>query len=52
MPILSDSSRRYMQGYLKPEEPEIKPIHRLLAKITDGRWICNSCGISFKEGFG
>ena len=35
-PLLSVSSRGYMQGYRKLEGPGVKPIHRLLAKIADG----------------
>ena len=35
-PLLSVSSRGYMQGYRKLAGPGVKPIHRLLAKIADG----------------
>ena len=35
-PLLSVSSRGYMQGYRKLAGPGVKPIHRLLATIADG----------------
>ena len=35
-PRLSVSSRGYMLGYQKLDDPAVRPIHRLLAKIADG----------------
>ena len=35
-PRLSVSSRGYMLGYQKLNDPAVRPIHRLLAKIADG----------------
>ena len=35
-PHLSVSSRGYMLGYQKLDDPAVRPIHRLLAKIADG----------------
>ena len=50
-PLLSVSSRGYMQGYRKLEGPGVKPIHRLLAKIADGPLHLQIVRVSFKEGF-
>ena len=33
---LAVSSRGYMLGYQKLDDPAVRPIHRLLAKIADG----------------
>ena len=35
-PRISVSSRGYMLGYQKLDDPAVRPIHRLLAKIADG----------------
>ena len=35
-PHLAVSSRGYMLGYQKLDDPAVRPIHRLLAKIADG----------------
>ena len=35
-PRLAVSSRGYMLGYQKLDDPAVRPIHRLLAKIADG----------------
>lgn len=35
-PLLSVSRCGYMQGYQKLEEPGVRPIHQLMAKIVDG----------------
>ena len=48
-PLLSISSRGYMQGYRKLEGPGIKPIHRLLAKIVDGPLHLQIVRMEFKE---
>ena len=49
-PLLSVSSRRYMQGYQKLEGPGVKPIHRLLAKIADGPLHLQIVRAEFREG--
>ena len=48
-PLLSVSSRGYMQGYRKLEGPGVKPIHRLLAKIADGPLHLQIVRVKFKE---
>ena len=48
-PLLSVSSRGYMQGYRKLEGPGVKPIHRLLAKIADGPLHLQIVRMEFKE---
>lgn len=48
-PLLSVSSRGYMQGYRKLEEPGVSPIHRLLAKIADGPLHLQIVRVKFKE---
>ena len=48
-PLLSVSSRGYMQGYRKLAGPGVKPIHRLLAKIADGPLHLQIVRIEFKE---
>ena len=35
-PRLSVSNKGYMLGYQKLDDPAVRPIHRLLAKIADG----------------
>ena len=35
-PRLSVSNKGYMLGYQKLDDPSVRPIHRLLAKIADG----------------
>ena len=49
-PLLSVSSRRYMQGYQKLEWPGVKPIHCLLAKIADGPLHLQIVRAEFREG--
>ena len=48
-PLLSVSSRGYMQGYRKLEGPGVSPIHRLLAKIADGPLHLQIVRVEFKE---
>ena len=48
-PLLSVSSRGYMQGYRKLEGPGVKPVHRLLAKIADGPMHLQIVRMEFKE---
>lgn len=48
-PLLSVSSRGYMQGYRKLEGPGVRPIHRLLAKIADGPLHLQIVRVEFKE---
>ena len=48
-PLLSVSSRGYMQGYRKLEGPGVSPIHRLLAKIADGPLHLQIVRVKFKE---
>lgn len=48
-PLLSVSSRGYMQGYRKLEGPGVRPIHRLLAKIADGPLHLQIVRVKFKE---
>lgn len=48
-PLLSVSSRGYMQGYRKLAGPGVKPIHRLLAKIADGPLHLQIVRMEFKE---
>lgn len=48
-PILSVSSRGYMQGYRKLAGPGVKPIHRLLAKIADEPLHLQIVRMEFKE---
>ena len=38
-----------MQGYRKLEGPEVRPIHRLLAKIADGPLYLQIVRMEFKE---
>ena len=48
-PLLSVSSRGYMQGYRKLEGPGVRPIHRLLANIADGPLHLQIVRMEFKE---
>ncbi len=48
-PLLSVSSRGYMQGYQKLEGPGIKPVHRFLAVIADGPLHLQIVRMEFKE---
>ena len=48
-PLLSVSSRGYMQGYRKLEGSGVRPIHRLLAKIADGPLHLQIVRVEFKE---
>lgn len=48
-PLLSVSSRGYMQGYRKLEGPGVKPVHRLLAKIADGSMHLQIVRVEFFE---
>lgn len=48
-PLLSVSSRGYMQGYRKLAGPGVKPIHRLLATIADGPLHLQIVRMEFKE---
>lgn len=44
------SSRGYMQGYQTLRGPEIRPLHRLLARIADGPMKLQIVRMDFQEG--
>lgn len=48
-PLLSVSSRGYMLGYQPLNDPAIRPVHRLLAKIADGPMRLQIVRIDFTE---
>lgn len=48
-PLLHVSSRGYMLGYFHMDDPDIKGVHRLLAKIGDGAMKMQIVRIDFRK---
>lgn len=51
-PLLSVSSQGYMLGYQPLNDPAVRPVHRLLAKIADGPLRVQIVRVDFGEGDG